>query len=415
MKPVALILWTVAYTGFYAGWFFHRSIHRYPVTYALLLAVFSFGFLVPFALNAAICRLGRRRFVLGVGPTGGVLLLAYAGASTFYYHTRHYPFDPILQKPPVLLTEYPREKPPGVFRILTLGGSTTAGIELAIEDRYPAVLRDLLQSEASSPRIEILNVGKGWHSTQHSLIHYVTYCRDWQPDLVVVMHAVNDLVRSFSPPQFADGDYNERWSHFYGPSMKGARPPTFEQALFDETLGKYWYETLRVRECDMPPERFVSIGTYERNLHALVQILKSDGARVVLVTEPALFKPDMNDEERRALWFGRTFCIERRGFWDQTFPSPGSLQTGMEVYNGVVRRVAAEEGVVLADADAAVPRDLEHFLDDVHHAAPGARKVAETVAQAILAGGLVPDAPPSIEKRKPNETAGRRAASPNGN
>ena len=35
--------------------------------------------------------------------------------------------------------------------------------------------------------------GMDWYTTKHSLINYVTYYRDWQPDVVVVMHAINDL------------------------------------------------------------------------------------------------------------------------------------------------------------------------------------------------------------------------------
>ena len=44
-----------------------------------------------------------------------------------------------------------------------------------------------------------------WYTTKHSLINYVTNLRDAELDLIVVMHAVNDLYRSFFPPDFTIG------------------------------------------------------------------------------------------------------------------------------------------------------------------------------------------------------------------
>jgi hypothetical protein len=102
-------------------------------------------------------------------------------------------------------------------------------MRLSQENRYPEQLRSILQEQYKKSGIEVFNAGMDWYTTKHSLINYVTNMRDYNPDLVIIMHAVNDLYRSFSPTDLAVEPYNRLWSHFYGPSINGAKPPTFEQ------------------------------------------------------------------------------------------------------------------------------------------------------------------------------------------
>lgn len=93
-------------------------------------------------------------------------------------------------------------------------------------------------------------------SFKHSLISYVTYYTHWRPDVVIVMHGINDLTRSFSPPYFAVGPYNEQWTHFCGPAIYGARPPTFEQHLLHTLFMPMidgWYYQLRARAGERQP------------------------------------------------------------------------------------------------------------------------------------------------------------------
>lgn len=71
-----------------------------------------------------------------------------------------------------------------------------------------------------------------WWTVEHSMLNYVSYGHKWQPDVAVVMHAVNDLYRSFSPPELAILEYDSRYAHFFGASFNGASPPTL--------LGSVW-------------------------------------------------------------------------------------------------------------------------------------------------------------------------------
>lgn len=57
--------------------------------------------------------------------------------------------------------EYSVQKPPGVFRILCLGDSTTFGHWLPVEKTYSKVLEELLNRiwKSSGMRFEVINAG----------------------------------------------------------------------------------------------------------------------------------------------------------------------------------------------------------------------------------------------------------------
>ena len=90
--------------------------------------------------------------------------------------------------------DYTREKPPNTVRIAALGGSTTAGPEA-----WPHQLEQQLKNEGL--KVEVLNFGTpGWTSAE-STVNYVLNAQDYDPDLVIIHHAANDM-GPLSAPNF---------------------------------------------------------------------------------------------------------------------------------------------------------------------------------------------------------------------
>jgi hypothetical protein len=90
--------------------------------------------------------------------------------------------------------EYSLEKPPGVFRIVMLGDSTTFGWGVTEEQTVAKILeRRLNQTCASAqPCFEVLNAGVGNYGTVQEYTHYMTYDRAFHPDLVILEYYIND-------------------------------------------------------------------------------------------------------------------------------------------------------------------------------------------------------------------------------
>jgi lysophospholipase L1-like esterase len=388
---VAGRLYLALYAFVYAGWLVHRSAHPlflgYSAGHLAFLAFAALPFAIPALHGAAARRIGRQGVIFAVLPTVLLLMTGYMVFSAYYYRTRERRFDPFLQISPPSPEECGRPRAPDTFRVLTLGGSTTEDLGKADAERYPNVLQALL-----GRAVEVQNRGRQWYTSRHSLIDYVSYCTT-APDVVVVMHGINDMVRSFAPREFALGDYRADYSHFYGPDILAARPPTLEREIGDRVLahprGAWFSRLLEPVEVDYPVERFVSIEPFERYLRRLVRIAAHDGAAVVLVTQPSLYKPAMSDSEAHKLWLQRMMFVTEGRFGRKQYASPASLARAMHAFNDVVRTVATSEHVVLADPDARLPKDLTHFTDDCHFTPTGSRLVAETIAEAIRGAHLL--------------------------
>ncbi len=77
------------------------------------------------------------------------------------------------------------EKPQGVFRILVLGDSFTAGANVEQDEAYPQVLEAFL-NESGSRRVEVVDSGVGGWSPFQYAQYYEHYGWKFEPDMVVV-------------------------------------------------------------------------------------------------------------------------------------------------------------------------------------------------------------------------------------
>jgi lysophospholipase L1-like esterase len=278
-----------------------------------------------------------------------------------------------------------------LYRILAIGGSTTANHHLPVGQRYPTLLEKLLAERYPKREIQVLNAGQNWWTTKNSLINYVSYAETWNPDLVIVMHGINDLGRSFSHPSFSIGEYNDQYTHYYAQASDAAHHTGFEHYMarwvFTKLSGA-WFSRLRFREVTFPAEWYRSREPFRRNLERMVHYVRSDGAEVMLVTQPYLYRNSMPLEEKNLLFRNSEF-IQGTDSFRTDIASIESLTLAMNVFNATTRDVAEAKGVLLVDAASSIPKDLRYFVDEVHYTPLGARRVAELIADSIVTHGVI--------------------------
>lgn len=90
--------------------------------------------------------------------------------------------------------EYSVAKPPGVYRIVMLGDSTTFGWGVKESETVAKILEMRLNQMSVPPyrSFEVLNAGVGNYDTVQEYNHYLTYDREFHPDLVVIEYFIND-------------------------------------------------------------------------------------------------------------------------------------------------------------------------------------------------------------------------------
>ena len=350
----------------------------YSKKYFIVLLVLALVFLVaiPWWIRSFISKHGVKNFFSAIFPSVITLLLAYVVGHFYYYATQEHLFEPFLQMPP---NEYvfDSQKDTSTYRVLCIGGSTTRNIRLDTLDRYPSQLHQILKQRIPNKKVEVLNAGMDWYTTKHSIINYSTYCREFDPDVVVIMHAINDLYRSFSPKALAVGPYKSDYSHFYGPSIAGAQPPSFE-GMLNKIFRKFWFQPqFEARSFDI--SEFASLKDFERYYSTAIDLFQNDGAKVVIVSQPYIYQKEVSPEIKATLWMQKDVCEQ-----DGNVPDTESMGMAMDAYNAKAAGIAQKHNATFVHGEPALPKTLEYFVDDVHYTSTGAKKLATVIADGII-------------------------------
>lgn len=279
-----------------------------------------------------------------------------------------------------------RAKPEGTFRIFTLGGSTTASVPIPLAETYPERLVTSLRRLYPDTRFEVQNAACEWHTTQHSLIKLLGDIREFEPDLVICFHAINDLCRSLTPDLFGKGPYRDDWRHYRGSVAALASPEDGRWPIVRMRVGYCFSDLLmhRVR-IDGPEGEGVrgmtmaflpkadevayddwkSLSAFRRNLHDLCTTCDDAGIDLILASQPFLYREDLSEHERSLLWTP----ISHQ--WDGQRVSVASMIEGMRAFNAATAAVAEEREVVFLDLERQMPKTLEYMYDDVHYTSRG--------------------------------------------
>jgi lysophospholipase L1-like esterase len=314
-------------------------------------------------------------YLLGGGLVLGALL-AYPPLS--YLHERSFErgggrAHPYLQLDPPLYQPRPRSDGPTPLRIFCLGGSTTEWVDSGGRgwpERVEATLRD---SHPATP-VEMHNLGRQWYTTLHALINYETNLRHHRPDVLLVMHVINDVLHNADFSYFSRGPFRDDYGHFYGPLQRLSRPESFPRHIAG-LFAAVWYHRPRI---EMESHDFPGLKPFDRNLRTLIALARMDETVVVLMTEPNLYRESMPAAERSLL-----HLVEREAVGPDRRWSFATAHRAMLAYNDAVRRIAREENVALIDLDAMVAKTPEYFKDDVHYRDPAFDVVAAGVARGL--------------------------------
>ena len=126
-----------------------------------------------------------------------------------------------------------------------------------------------------------------------------------------------------------------------------------------------------------------SLEAFQRNLRVFANFAKSRGMKVVIASEPFLYRNDLTEEERSVLVFP-ILCDEKG-----KRPDIECMRRGMEAFNSAARQVADETGVRFLDLEKKIPKSRKYFYDDIHYTYEGNRLMAEAFYADFLAGGML--------------------------
>jgi len=276
--------------------------------------------------------------------------------------------------------EWSLTKPANTVRVVTLGGSTTAG-----PTAWPYQLEVHLNSMLTDVQVEVQNLGIGGWTSAEALAAFAMVGASHHPDLVIVHCVNNDMepMRAMEPRV----DYSHyRRAMDVLQTNKGTA--TFKRETADslDALAAGWsdlYVYAKLFQFGPIPRRAslhqlttwtpptqpepsqLGIDIFERNLRSIAAIAEANGAAMMLTSMPALQS-------------------SRPGI-----PAvPDGHLRSLDAQNRRIEALARGQGWLFADL-AALSEDLEPFYEDaIHVNARGEKMKAEAIAVALEAAQL---------------------------
>ncbi|MCP3919435.1 MAG: SGNH/GDSL hydrolase family protein [bacterium] len=263
-------------------------------------------------------------------------------------------------------------KPQGRVRFAFLGGSTTYCAEVSSNAAtWPALVATGLAEAFPAADIDWANGGVGGYSTQQSLVNWEHRLAPVAPDVAVIYHATNDITVDTRPLAEAGGIELPAET---GTSWFARRSLAWNLIEKNVLLQKRMRSQSRDKLTLGPA---VPAAGFERRLTELVRACKKDARVVVLVTFSTRVREEQSAEERLAACNTSIFY--------NPYLVPDDFVGLFAAYNGVIRRVAAQEGALLVEGEHDIPADGEHFRDSVHFTDAGCRAQAQRVLLALRA------------------------------
>lgn len=281
--------------------------------------------------------------------------------------------------------------------IAFLGGSTTENFLVPAAARFPHLTGREIEA-CTGARVNTINAGRSGITAMHSLNIFLNTVLPLQPDIVVMMHNINDyamlhhegsywndhpdrslLTTAQTGAQDAPGRMTRlanllipRTANFVRHRIGGAASPVTDAAP-DAQEAPRW-STVKPIEIDRVRTAF------GRALETFVHAARAWDVQPALMTMPARWPESLADapDSFHMLIRDKLFAID-------DYPA---FTAGFDAMNDTIRETAARLDAPLIDLAKAIPPSPELMFDAIHFNEAGSRMAAGVIGQALCKAGL---------------------------
>jgi lysophospholipase L1-like esterase len=305
--------------------------------------------------------------------------------------------DGLVQKPYRVRTDaqgfmlpYHRHEKPDLTLVF-LGGSTVAAIYVEEENRFPYLAGNLL-TQKTGKKITSINSGVGGNNSLHSLDILLNKIIPVRPDVVVMMHNINDLVAliydrtywSKNPTRAAIVNFSFYKNltglkalatlarDLYIPNLHAATR-ILSRKIFGKTVKDQDDEFAHIRGKKLTVDQAAILDEFKMNLNTFINICRARRITPVLMTQFNRYKADPDPKVLKAM---------------QGFESDAGIPVGefIELYakfNQAIREVGRQNGVLVIDLAALIPQDRQYMYDVLHLNTRGSQLAAQLISERL--------------------------------
>lgn len=256
-------------------------------------------------------------------------------------------------------TATPEKKDPATIRIIAVGGSTTANERPYSKNKvdYAIALESKLSSGFTGHVFEVLNAGADAYSTAQSLINIQFRLSEFKPDLILLMHNVNDAsVNSFAGG--ATPDYANKYMqpYYLNPSLQGTLSwrGFFIQSRLLTKLGLPQLIASKWEHINKDNSHANGLRLFKRNLATIAAVCRLHDIELVLLSQP--------NSMRRQKYINKEVVLD---------------------YNNAISEVAEEQNIVYVDMYNKFGHDKTYFLDSIHYTPEGIERFSDILYQEL--------------------------------
>lgn len=240
------------------------------------------------------------------------------------------------------------------LQIFFLGGSTTECEYIDEKSRFPYLVGRILE-ENTKIKVNSDNAAKSGNNSLHSINILLNKLIPFKPDIVIMMHNINDL-----SALFFEGSY---WNDNATIAPIVCNQKNNKKLIKNDqwSLSNFWKEKI----LDNPAELIKLANYFKENLKVFISISKAKKISPILMTQPNRIENNANFNINRS--------IEASKIYRQQYIK----------FNQIIRDVAKEEKVWLIDLAKLIPAEEKYIYDDVHLNKEGSELVATEIEKSL--------------------------------
>lgn len=269
-------------------------------------------------------------------------------------------------------------KPPGVTRIVLLGGSATHGWGVGDDQTIDGYMREMFAARDSGT-FEVVNLAFDAHDSWQMYERLRADGAELEPDVVIMNAGVND-VRNGRFPQLRDVDPRtliwESALHRLREAARRGGVPLWLRVKHYVYLARVPSFLSGVLYGNAPgpvstPQPYPdAIDYFERNVRRVAESAFVQGAALILSTEPSSLKVNYRPTD-----------AAQRSYWIRDAATTQEYRDSLAARMRLAQRELAALGHPIRHVEASIP--AVQFLDDAHLTAEGNRVLAEVYVNEV--------------------------------
>lgn len=242
-------------------------------------------------------------------------------------------------------------------RIFLLGGSTSFSKE------YVAYVRHDVQKLRPHRKIKVVSCGRPRYTSYINLVNLRDHLLAFHPTAIVLYLGINDNIYN-SFPWLTDK-----------PSVGFFNWRSTTQLISFELLRYYIFEKSLWSNPNFGAANLRSSAIFKKNIEEIIRLAETNNIKVVLAT----FEVAMPTSDKELEQTIRKNEPTMEHFWGKI----DSTVIGVNAHNAILRELAKNHSVSLAETSDVVPRDSGHYMDICHLTPAGYEILGQKIGEAV--------------------------------